>query len=106
MFACSACAAVGDGSGSSLIAQRAGASSSSSTQQAQLAESLTKQLAELKLQFGELSATVAGMSGASRVAAAFSRRRQGSGSSQGRAESIRSEGEEATAGRKGVLAVG
>jgi hypothetical protein len=49
---------------------------------------------------------VAGMSRASRVAAAFSRRRQGSGSSQGRAESIRSEGEEATAGRKGVLAIG
>jgi hypothetical protein len=93
---------VGDGSGSSrsrssLVAQRAG--TGSTAQQAQLAESLTKQLAELKLQFGELSATVAGMSRASRVAAAFSRRRQGSGSSQGRAESVRSEGEEATAGK-------
>lgn len=47
-------------------------SSTATTEQpdALLTESLAQQLAELQLQFGELSATVAGMSSASRVAAA------------------------------------
>jgi hypothetical protein len=72
-----ALAAVGsDGSGSSsrgsVAANRA--SSASSTQQALLAESLTKQLSELKLQFGELSATVAAMSRARCVATTFAQK--------------------------------
>lgn len=49
-------------------------SGGANAQQALITESLTKQLAELKLQFGELAATVTSMSRASCVAAAFQRR--------------------------------
>lgn len=81
--AAAAAATANDGStsarsrGSATAAAAAGfrpAGSTCTAQQALLTESLTKQVADLKMQLGELSATVTSMSRASRVAAAFGRR--------------------------------
>jgi uncharacterized phage infection (PIP) family protein YhgE len=83
-------AAAGGGCGDGSVSGRSrggGRVSSNTAQQALITESLTKQLAELKLQFGELSATVTNMSRASRVAAAFQHRR----SSKADDQSVKSE---------------
>lgn len=82
--AATAAAGGNDGSGSSrsrssIVALRP---CGSNAQQALLTESLTKQLADLKLQFAELSAAVSNMSRASRVAAAFSRKHSNESQSQ------------------------
>jgi len=82
--AATAAAGGNDGSGSSrsrssIVAHKP---CGSNAQQALLTESLTKQLADLKLQFAELSAAVSNMSRASRVAAAFSRKHSNESQSQ------------------------
>lgn len=80
--AVAAAAAAGSGGAASSRGQPAAAAAAADGSTAVRADLLAKELAELRLQVGDLSATVAGMSRASRVAAALgssSSRRHGDG---------------------------